>query len=157
MLCAVRNYFMTTTLFNFHVWSLCIGQRQYRGRWWPGNARSQGISRHVVCSKQHTGILNYHQKLDANWGKLCLNHMVPTIRENQGILNKTRQIWGIWWLRPAEWHKIFFGLHTFLRQKIGLQVACDKIVLTASILYNNHANFGLRGTPFIHEIYTWEI
>ena len=54
---------------------------------------------------------------------------------------------------PPEWHKIFFGLHTFLRQQIGLQVAYDKIVLTASILYNNHANFGLRGTPFIHERY----
>ena len=52
-----------------------------------------------------------------------------------------------------EWHKIFFGLHTFLRQQIGLQVAYDKIVLTASILYNNHANFGLRGPLFIHERY----
>ena len=52
-----------------------------------------------------------------------------------------------------EWHKIFFGLHTFLRQQIGLQVAYDKIVLTASILYNNHANFGLRGPLFIHKRY----
>ena len=52
-----------------------------------------------------------------------------------------------------EWHKIFFGLHTFLRQQIGLQVAYDKIVLTASILYNNHANSGLRGPLFIHERY----
>ena len=46
-----------------------------------------------------------------------------------------------------------FGLHTFLRQQIGLQVAYDKIVLTASILYNNHANSGLRGPLFIHERY----
>ena len=58
-----------------------------------------------------------------------------------------------WWVPQSEWHKIFFGLHTFLRQQIGLQVAYDKIVLTASILYNNHANFGLRGPLFIHERY----
>ena len=57
------------------------------------------------------------------------------------------------WPSQAEWHKIFFGLHTFLRQQIGLQVAYDKIVLTASILYNNHANFGLRGPLFIHKRY----
>ena len=56
-------------------------------------------------------------------------------------------------LHSPEWHKIFFGLHTFLRQLIGLQVAYDKIVLTASILYNNHTNFGLRSALFIHERY----
>ena len=63
-----------------------------------------------------------------------------------------------WRVRWSKWLsqsgiKYFSASILFWGSKSASRVACDKIVLTASILYNNHANFGLRGPLFIHERY----